>query len=83
MVLIPEQYVCDQLGCSATRSEVNHWVAVQAQDTEHGRIVSIYDWEYAEKRGLLSNSRHYCGSSHAIYFVSEFMGKRTPMEEQS
>lgn len=69
----PLQYECDTTGCSAVRTELNHWLAVtNDQDGIH-----IRNWYQAVLRECLGDTRttHHCGREHAVQQVSKLMGE--------
>ena len=67
----PLQYECDTTGCSAVRTELNHWLAV----TNDADGIHIRTWDQATTRGCLGdpNVTHHCGRAHAIQQVSKLM----------
>jgi hypothetical protein len=78
-LILPTQYGCDTTGCSAVRTELNHWrVVTNDQDGIHVRT-----WEQAVTRGCLgdSNTTHHCGQAHAIQQVSKLMEENNGQSE--
>ena len=67
------QHKCDTPGCSAVHTESNHWWAVRSYNW--GKT-ELYTWERAEKDGVLEDSKHFCGQTHALQFVSSEMGAK-------
>lgn len=67
----PSPYICDTPGCGQVRSATNHWLAVQV---EKGGVY-IFTWDQAVEGGRLERCSHFCGSNHALQFVSSEMGK--------
>jgi hypothetical protein len=71
-VIVPQTAKCDLAGCGRERTATNHWFAVSVKS---GAIV-IRSWETAEELGVLSESAHFCGQTHALQFVSAEIGKK-------
>lgn len=70
-VMIEQRATCDSPKCEATRREVNHWFAV----TELPNGLLFQTWDQAAADGNLERSKHFCGQTHALQFVSERMEK--------
>jgi hypothetical protein len=71
-MIVPQQFRCDTPGCTATHSESNRWFAIR----QFGRRTELYSWEDAISEGVLAESSHFCGQTHALQFVSSLMGKQ-------
>ena len=79
MGIVPEQFQCDHIGCTAVRREVNNWLAVLLVD---GYEVCIYEWDRAVHKKVLKKCKHFCGVAHALHFVSQSLEKKTEPTEQ-
>ena len=66
-------YECDAPGCSQTRTDTNHWFAIRVYS--QGKT-EIYVWERAEQDGVLADSKHFCGQTHALQFLSQVLGQK-------
>ena len=75
--------VCDGPGCGKQKQEANHWFVIAWQAPQHsaGRL-KLYVYDYDAKTDDTFNEYicgwswfDFCGTSCALKFISEQMGK--------
>ena len=73
-MILPKQYRCDTPGCTAVRTETNHWFAV----TEDDKGIHLQTWIQAGDYETLNEvgTTHHCGQAHALKQVSLLLGEK-------
>lgn len=69
MAKTPPVFKCDGNGCSATRTETNHWVLAFTGDETYASR------KWNDDSALLDGAKHLCGDTCALKFYADWLSK--------